>query len=85
MVLSGLSPFFVVLRTVFKGNKEEIKPINLTGSLIRIGFNSKYLLDALRVLESNEVSLKFTGEVRPFIIQSDDLTVTQLILPVRIE
>jgi len=27
MVLSGLSPFFVVLRTVFKGNKEEIKPI----------------------------------------------------------
>ena len=27
MVLSGLSPFFVVLRAVFKGNREEIKQI----------------------------------------------------------
>lgn len=27
MVLSGLSPFFVVLRVVFKGNREEIKQI----------------------------------------------------------
>lgn len=64
---------------------EEIRPKHQSGSLIRIGFNSKYLIDALRVLEDDEVTLKFTGEVRPFIIESSDDTVTQLILPVRIE
>lgn len=64
---------------------EEIRPISQKGSLIRIGFNSKYLLDALRVLNEDEVMLKFTGEVRPFIIKTTDDTVTQLILPVRIE
>lgn len=64
---------------------EEIVPKHQSGSLIRIGFNSKYLLDALRVLEDDEVTLKFTGEVRPFVIVTKDVTVTQLILPVRIE
>mgnify|MGYP001221498347 FL=1 len=64
---------------------EEIIPKHQSGSLIRIGFNSKYLLDALRVLDDEEVTLKFTGEVRPFIIETSDVTVTQLILPVRIE
>lgn len=64
---------------------EEIHPLKQTGSLIRIGFNSKYLLDALKVLDADEVTMKFTGEVRPFIIQSNDETITQLILPVRIE
>lgn len=65
--------------------KEEIVPLNLEGSVIRIGFNSKYLLDALRVLEDDEIQMKFTGEVRPFIVQGSDLSNTQLILPVRIE
>jgi DNA polymerase III subunit beta len=64
---------------------EEIRPLQQNGSLIRIGFNSKYLLDALKVLHEDEVTLKFTGEVRPFIIKTDDETITQLILPVRIE
>lgn len=64
---------------------EEIIPIDQQGSLIRIGFNSKYLLDALKVLNENFVTIKFTGEVRPFILKTDDDTVTQLILPVRIE
>jgi DNA polymerase-3 subunit beta len=64
---------------------EEIKPLKQTGSLIRIGFNSKFLLDALKVLNEEEVTMKFTGEVRPFILKTSDQSVTQLILPVRIE
>lgn len=64
---------------------EEVYPISHEGSLIRIGFNSKYLLDALKVLNENIVTIKFTGEVRPFIIKTKDNSVTQLILPVRIE
>ncbi len=64
---------------------EEIHTISQEGSLIRIGFNSKYLLDALKVLNEEKVNIKFTGEVRPFILKTDDDSVTQLILPVRIE
>ncbi|MDF2698853.1 MAG: polymerase subunit beta [Haloplasmataceae bacterium] len=64
---------------------EEIVPKKQEGSLIRIGFNSKFLLDALRVLNQENILVKFTGEVRPFIIKTDDDSVTQLILPVRIE
>lgn len=64
---------------------EEVQPIKQEGSLIRIGFNSKYLLDALKILNDEEVTIKFTGEVRPFVIQTQDDSVIQLILPVRIE
>lgn len=64
---------------------EEVHPLSQEGSLIRIGFNSKYLLDALKVLNDNKVTIKYTGEVRPFIIKTDDESITQLILPVRIE
>ncbi|QVK17893.1 DNA polymerase III subunit beta [Mycoplasmatota bacterium] len=64
---------------------EEVQPLSQEGSLIRIGFNSKYLLDALKVLSDNKVTIKFTGEVRPFIIKTNDESITQLILPVRIE
>jgi DNA polymerase III subunit beta len=64
---------------------EEIIPLKQNGSPIRIGFNSKYLLDALKVLQDNEVTLKFTGEVRPFVIKTSDESITQLILPVRTE
>ncbi len=64
---------------------EDITPLSQEGSLMRIGFNSKYFLDALKVLNEEKVTIKFTGEVRPFIIRTNDEFVTQLILPVRIE
>ncbi|HEY8364980.1 MAG TPA: DNA polymerase III subunit beta [Haloplasmataceae bacterium] len=64
---------------------EEVHPISQEGSLIRIGFNAKYLLDALKILDGDTVKILFTGEVRPFIIKTDDDSITQLILPVRIE
>ena len=51
---------------------------------IKIAFNSKFMLDAVRVLESDEIKLLFNGEFKPIILknpESDDLT--QLILPIR--
>ncbi len=59
---------------VEKDNKKEIK----------IAFSSKFMLDSLRVLESEEMELLFNGELKPIIIknpETDDLT--QLILPIR--
>ena len=51
---------------------------------ISIAFSSKFMLDALRVLESTDMKLFFNGELKPIIIknpESDDLV--QLILPIR--
>ncbi len=66
---------------------EEVFPVEqAVGTSIKIAFSSKYFLDALRTFESEEVFVKFTGEIRPFIIDSEeDPGLIQLILPVRTE
>ena len=66
---------------------EEVYPVEKAiGTPIKIAFSSKYFLDALKTFNSDEVFVKFTGEIRPFIIQgNDDFGLIQLILPVRTE
>lgn len=66
---------------------EEITPIEKVSTTpIKIAFSSKYFLDALKTFNSSEVYVKFTGEIRPFIIEgNDDPGLIQLILPVRTE
>ena len=57
-----------------KNNNEELK----------IAFSSKYMLDALRAMESEEISLMFNGDIKPIILKNpknDNLL--QLILPIR--
>jgi len=57
-----------------KNNNEELK----------IAFSSKYMMDALKSLECEEVNIMFNGDIKPIIlknIDSDDLI--QLILPIR--
>ena len=51
---------------------------------IRISFSSKFMMDALKIFDTDEVELKFNGEVKPIIISdpnNDDLL--QLIVPIR--
>jgi len=66
---------------------EEIDPIEKVAiTPIKIAFSSKYILDALKTFNSQEVYVKFTGEIRPFIIEgTEDPGLIQLILPVRTE
>lgn len=66
---------------------EEVYPVEKAiGTPIKIAFSSKYFLDALKTFNSDEVYVKFTGEIRPFVIEgSDDAGLIQLILPVRTE
>ncbi len=66
---------------------EEIYPIDeIIGHPFKIAFSSKYSLDALKIFNSSEVSVNFTGEIRPFIIKGEyDEDMLQLILPVRTE
>ena len=66
---------------------EEVYPVDeIVGSPIKIAFSSKYILDALKIFNSSEITINFTGEIRPFIIKGDyDENMLQLILPVRTE
>jgi len=66
---------------------EEIYPLEkAVGVPIKIAFSSKYFLDALKTFISEQVYVKFTGEIRPFVIEGDmDRGLIQLILPVRTE
>lgn len=51
---------------------------------LKISFSASFFLEALRAYNSEEVSVKFSGEVRPFIIEAeDDPGLVQLILPMK--
>ena len=67
------------------GSIEKITPIECTKYInFEIAFSAKYFLDALKAFDSNEISLHFTGELKPFIMNSEyDINHVQLILPVR--
>lgn len=57
---------------------------SLKGELLKISFNSKYMLDALKVLDSESIRIGFTGSMSPIIIQPEDgPSILQLILPYR--
>ncbi|MFC5631559.1 MULTISPECIES: DNA polymerase III subunit beta [Streptococcus] len=64
---------------------EEIDVIELTGNDLTISFNPTYLIDALKVLKSTTVVIRFISNVRPFtLIPGDDTeNFIQLITPVR--
>lgn len=67
------------------GNVEElVEAIDVTGEELKISFSAKYMMDALRAIDGQDVEIQFTGAMRPFILKSvDDDSILQLILPVR--
>ena len=67
------------------GNVEETVSLgNNVEEGFRIAFSSRYMMDALRSFEGEEVELLFNGEVKPIILKSsDDDSLIQLILPIR--
>ena len=63
---------------------EEVNSKSIVGEDLKISFSAKYMLDALKIIESDNVKIEFTGAMRPFIIKpEDDEDILQLILPVR--
>ena len=63
---------------------EKLNEYAYEGEKLTISFSAKYLLDAIRALASEEISLHFTGDMKPIIIKSKtNPDLTQLILPVR--
>jgi DNA polymerase III subunit beta len=65
--------------------EDEITVSSLDGEELKISFSAKYMMDALKAIDSEQVIIQFTGAMRPFVIRPTDenIDILQLILPVR--
>lgn len=51
---------------------------------IKIAFSSKYMMEAIKVLDCEKIELSFNGEIKPIIIKNpDDENLIQLIVPIK--
>ncbi|MCR4652489.1 MAG: DNA polymerase III subunit beta [Eubacterium sp.] len=66
------------------GSMDEEIDIEKTGKDITIGFNPKFLLDALRVIDDERVSIFFVNAKAPCFIRDEEGNYIYLILPVNI-
>ena len=66
----------------FIGSMNEDIDIEKDGKDIMIGFNPKFFIDALRVIDEEEVSLYMVTPKAPCFIKDEEGTYTYLILPV---
>ena len=67
------------------GNAEENIPVEKQGEDIKIGFNSKYVLDVLKVIDNQYITMNLIGKNNPcFIKEQDNENYIYMILPVRI-
>ena len=64
------------------GSMKEDLDIEKTGKDIKIGFNPKFLIDALRVIDDETVSLYMVNPKAPLIIKNEEGSYLYLILPV---
>lgn len=65
--------------------KEEVL-VKTEGKELEIGFNPKYMLDALKAIDEEEVYLDFGSNISPCIIKSTvDDKYTYMVLPVRLK
>ena len=68
-----------------KGNVYEEVALSLEGDYLDIAFNSRYFLEGLKNIDSEEIFIEFTTNINPCIIRpADDVKYTYLLLPVRI-
>ncbi len=66
------------------GKIEETIAAEITGKELRIAMNGKYLLDAVKALEEEEIVLSFNTSVSPFTLENvEDKRNQYLVLPVR--
>lgn len=64
---------------------EEIDTIAVSGSDLTISFNPTYLIDALKAIKSDQVTIRFISPVRPFTLTpaEDSDNFIQMVTPVR--
>ncbi|MBY9082158.1 DNA polymerase III subunit beta [Paenibacillus sp. HN-1] len=64
--------------------REELDLIDFKGEPLKISFNSKYMLDVLKVIDSEQLTIAFTGMMSPIILKPlDESQALYVILPYR--
>lgn len=65
--------------------REEIR-VDMTGEKLEIGFNPRYFIEALKVIEDEKIEIYFTSSVGPCTIRAIEKdTYAYMVLPVRIK
>ncbi|MCE7790997.1 DNA polymerase III subunit beta [Salipaludibacillus sp. CUR1] len=63
---------------------ESVETLGYSGEELRISFNGKNLIDALKVIESTDITIDFTGAMSPFVMKpADQDHMLHLFSPVR--
>ena len=64
------------------GSMNEDMDISKEGKDIMIGFNPKFILDALRVIDDEEITMYLVNPKAPFFIKNEEQSYVYLILPI---
>lgn len=68
------------------GNVREELRVDMSGNKLEIGFNPRYFIDALKVIEDEEVDIYFTSSIGPCTLRPvEGNSFAYMILPVRIK
>lgn len=63
---------------------EKISVCQYDGERMEVSFNASYVMDAIKACGSEDVTLAFLGEMKPFVIRNDqDASQIQLVTPMR--
>ncbi|NGM81930.1 DNA polymerase III subunit beta [Paenibacillus sp. 7124] len=64
--------------------REELDVLDFKGEPLKISFNSKYMLDVLKIVDSEQLTIAFTGMMSPIILKPlDESKALYVILPYR--
>ena len=67
------------------GTVKELISVDMVGENVKIGFNNKFLLDALKAVDTDDITLSFSGPMKPCLItpvNGDDYK--YLVLPLKL-
>ncbi len=77
--------YLIISSQTEKGSVNEKIKIDLEGPNLKIGFNPKYWLDVLKVIEEDNIYIEMTTNISPCIIKPEENDhYTYLLLPIRI-
>lgn len=68
------------------GNSKDMIPVRYDGDAMQIAFNYKYVLDALKVIESDDVRMETNGSLAPTLFRDkDESGYLCLVMPVQVK
>lgn len=73
----------ITINTQMARFDEDIEIIK-EGEDLQIGFNSKFLIEALRAIDDENIKLYFNGQISPVYIKNDEESYNYMILPINI-